>query len=57
MEAASCLWYLADVLLLVHFLDARGSKIWSYYAYNMEIGKYEIILDAGKVKFLREKCG
>lgn len=48
---------LLDTVCLVHFLGPRGSRMWSYYVKNRTTNQNEFILDAGKVRFLREKCG
>ena len=46
-----------DIVLTIHFFGPSGGYLWFYPARNLDTLQNEIVLDPGKVKFLREKCG
>ncbi|MEI8300076.1 MAG: hypothetical protein WCG10_00495 [Chlamydiota bacterium] len=48
---------IAEILLTIHFSGPVGGGLWSYSVRNLDAKQDEVVLDQGKVKFLREKCG
>ncbi|MEI8300075.1 MAG: hypothetical protein WCG10_00490 [Chlamydiota bacterium] len=53
----SALVQIWDIILTIHFSGPGGGGLWSYSACNLDTRQNELVLDLGKVKFLREKCG
>lgn len=46
-----------SIFALVHFLPPKAGDLWSYPFYQKFTKECKIVLDANRVKFIREKCG
>ena len=46
-----------SIVFLAHFIGPKAGNLLSYPVKNLETGIEETILDANRVKFLKEKCG
>ncbi|MCH9631099.1 MAG: hypothetical protein S4CHLAM37_11120 [Chlamydiia bacterium] len=54
---SSILLTTVSIFLLYHFTGPKAGDLLSYYVKNLDTQKYEIVLDASRIKFLKNKCG